>query len=126
MATAPRKAAATKPVTTDEVDNSTSGSVLAFKSNAETKTERVVLFTIDDEEYSVPAVFGTRTVLRFLNDMRKHSEMTAVLALLEKTLGEDALEKLLDWEDLSDEIMGQIIDLVVGLVVEEANKNSGK
>lgn len=126
MATAPRKTAAVKPVTTDEVDNSTSGSVLAFKSSTEKKAERVVLFTIDDEEYSVPAVFGARITLRFLNDMRKHGEMTAVLALLEKTLGEDALEKLLDWEDLSDEIMGQIMDLVIDLVIKESAKNSGK
>ncbi|MET7739621.1 hypothetical protein [Streptomyces sp. NPDC005385] len=122
---APRKTAAVQPVLEAEVDNSASA-VLAFKSTDTEKVERVHIFSVDNEKYTVPAVFGTRIVLRFMNEMRKNGEMQAVLTLLEKTLGEEALERLLDWEGLTDEYMTQIIDLVVGLVIEEGNKNSGK
>lgn len=108
-----------------EVDNS-ENAVLAFTSKSDKEDNRRVLFTIDGDEFSVPGKFGPNVTLRFMNDMRKHGEMPAVLGLLEKTLGEDKLEKLLDWDDLTDEVMGQIIDQVMNLVIGESAGVSGK
>ncbi|MDQ0907788.1 hypothetical protein QFZ22_003773 [Streptomyces canus] len=123
MAT-PRKTAAAKPVA-DEVDNS-ENAVLSFTSNPDKAEDRRVLFTIDGDEYSVPAKFGPNVTLKFMNDMRKHGEMPAVLALLEKTLGEAKVEKLLDWDDLTDEVMAQIIDQVLTLVIGDSAGATGK
>src|SRR5690242_19949039 len=90
---------------TEAVDNSSGPKV--YKSTGK-KAERVVLFTIDDEEFTVPAKPGPNVTLRFLDELRRTgNEMFAALSLMESMLGKDAYAKFLDWEELDDDTMSE-------------------
>ncbi|MBT2365245.1 hypothetical protein J7E88_07900 [Streptomyces sp. ISL-10] len=128
MATA-RKTAATKPVEveTDEAVNN-GPTVVAFRSK--TKAERVEvprkpLFTIDDEEYSVPEKVDGIILVRYNDAIRKYGEYAGALVLLEETLGKGKLESLLAWEDLTDEVLSQVLDMVIAELTGE-DSSAGK
>jgi hypothetical protein len=110
------------------LDNETpvEGEVLEFKSKKE-KKDRVVLFKIDDEEFTVPKKPGMGTVMRYLNVARKtNNDLFAAQALVEELLGAEAWEKFLSWEDLDDEIMGKVIEKCVNLAVASVEATQGK
>jgi len=114
---------AAKKVEEEVVDNS---GPIVVKSSGK-KKDRVVLFTIDDVEYSVPAKPGVNVTLKFLNEMRKSgNEMFAALGLLEAMLGEEKYNELLDYEELEDELLGQILEQVVKLAMDRVEENQGK
>lgn len=106
-------------------DNSTS-SVLSFKSKKE-KANRVVLFTIDDEEYTVPAKPKANVTLKFLDELRRTgNEMFAALSLLETMLGKEKYQKFLDWDDLEDEQLSEVLEQVVALAMSRVEGEAGK
>lgn len=120
MAT-PRKTAAVKPVSVEAEETVTNGpTVVAFKSKTEkAQVARKVLFTIDDEEYSIPEKVDAVLLYRYEDANRKHGGLAAMLTLLEETLGKDATETLLAWEDLTDEILTQITEMITGELTGE-------
>lgn len=127
MATAPRKTAASKPaveeVEEETVDNS--GPIIVKSSGK--AAERVVLFTIDGVEFTVPKRPGVNMTLKFLNEMRKSkNEMFAALGLLEAMLGEEKYNELLDYEELEDDLLGEILEQVVKLAMDRIEDESGK
>lgn len=127
MATAPRKTAASKPaveeVEEETVDNS---GPIVVKSSGKA-AERVVLFTIDGVEFTVPKRPGVNMTLKFLNEMRKSkNEMFAALGLLEAMLGEEKYNELLDYEELEDDLLGEILEQVVKLAMDRIEDESGK
>lgn len=104
----------------------TKDDVLSFKSKKQEK-DRVVLFTIDDEEFTVPKKPGMGTVMRYLNVARKSgNDLFAAQALVEEMLGEDKWDTFLNWEDLDDEIMGKVIEKCVGIAVASVEDTKGK
>jgi hypothetical protein len=110
------------------LDNSepVEGEILEFKSKKE-KKDRVVLFKIDDEEFTVPKKPGMGTVMRYLNVARKTgNDLFAAQALVEELLGAEAWDKFLNWEDLDDEIMGAVIEKCVNLAVASVEAQKGK
>jgi hypothetical protein len=110
------------------LDNSepVEGEILEFKSKKE-KKDRVVLFKIDDEEFTVPKKPGMGTVMRYLNVARKTgNDLFAAQALVEELLGAEAWDKFLNWEDLADEIMGAVIEKCVNLAVASVEAQKGK
>lgn len=112
------------PVTTEETV-SNSGPIVV-KSSGKTR-ERVVLFTIDDVEYSVPKKPGANVTLKFLDEMRRTgNEMFAAMSLLETMLGKDKYQDLLNYEELEDELLGQILSQVVELAMGTVDAVSGK
>jgi hypothetical protein len=107
----------------ETVDNST---VLSFKSK-KTKAERVPLFTIDDETYTVPAKPGANVTLKFLDELRRTgNEMFAALSLLETMLGKEAYQKFLDWEELEDDQLSEVLEQVVALAMKRVEGDAGK
>lgn len=119
------KAANLAPEGVEEVDNSTGGP-LVIKSSGKAR-ERVVLFTIDEDEFSVPAKPGPNVTLKFLDEMRRTgNEMFAALGLLEAMLGKDKYQELLDYEELSDELLGTILEQVVKLAMDRVEAVAGK
>lgn len=115
----------TEAETTEEVDNS-SAKVLSFKSKGE-KADRVVLFTIDDEEYTVPAKPKANVTLRFLDELRRTgNEMFAALSLMETMLGKEKYQRFLDWEDLEDDQLSEVLEQVVSLAMSRVEGDQGK
>ena len=93
---------------------SNSAEVLAFKTKAEkAEAARKVLFTIDDEEFSIPEKLDPILVMRFLNSMRIDGENFAVLTLMGQALGEEKLKRFLEWEDLTEEVFAQVQNMIV-------------
>lgn len=107
------------------VDNS-QADVLSFTSKKQDKN-RVVLFTIDDEEFDVPAKPGMGTVMRYLNVARKTgNDLFAAQALVEELLGEEKWDKFLNWPDLDDAIMGKVIEKCVAVAVASVEDTEKK
>lgn len=117
----------------ETVDNETpvEGEVLTFKSKGKAK-DRVLLFKIEDEdgnatEFTVPKKPGMGTVMRYLNVARKTSnDLFAAQALVEEMLGEEKWNAFLEWEDLDDEIMGQVIEKCINIAVASVEATKGK
>jgi hypothetical protein len=112
----------------EAVDNETpvEGEVLEFKSKGK-KKDRVLLFKIDDEEFTVPKKPGMGTVMRYLNVARKSgNDLFAAQALVEEMLGEEKWNAFLEWEDLDDEIMGQVIEKCINIAVASVEATKGK
>jgi hypothetical protein len=101
--------------------------LLSLKSNKDRKDDRVPLFTIDDREYTVPAKPRMNITLKFMNEMRKSgNELYAAMQLLEDMLGTDNYQDLLNWDDLDDDVLGQIITQCIELATARTDGEKGK
>lgn len=99
---------------------------LVIKSSGKT-AERTLLFSIDDVEYTVPKTPGANITLKFLNEMRKSgNEMFAALGLLEAMLGVDKYNDLLEYDELTDETLGNILEQVVKIAMDRVEDTTGK
>lgn len=103
------------------------GDVLKFETDKDRKPNRVVLFTIDDEEFDVPAKPGMRVVMRYLNVARKTgNDLYAAQQLVEDMLGEEKWDKFLNWEGMTDPVMNTVLEKCIDLAVksvEDTSKN---
>lgn len=107
----------------EDVDNA---SPKVYKSSGK-KAERVTLFTIDDKDYTVPVKPGPNVTLKFLDELRRTgNEMFAALALLETMLGKEDYNAFLDWDEMDDEIMSDVLGQVVSIALERVEANTGK
>ncbi len=103
------------------------GELLQFKSKKNATKDRVTLFSIDDEEFTVPRKPGMGTVMRYLNVARKSgNDLFAAQALVEEMLGEDKWNTFLNWEDLDDEVMGKVIEKCVSIAVSSVEDTQKK
>jgi hypothetical protein len=100
--------------------------VIELKSNKD-KGGRVLLFTIDGEEFTIPDKPPFKVALKFLNESKRSgNEMFAALQLLEDMLGKESYAKLLDFDGLTDDVMASILDQCIARVfpeTKEATKN---
>lgn len=123
MPTAPRRVKAVENVEEETVDNA---GPIVVKSSGK-KAERTVLFTIDDVEYTVPTKPGPNVTLKFLDEMRRTgNEMYAAMSLLETMLGKEKYQDLLNYDELTDELTGQILEQVIGLAMARVEEAAGK
>lgn len=122
---------ATRRVTADLAEDAVDEAVensgpMVIKSSGK-KADRVVLFTIDDVEYSVPAKPGPNVTLKFLDEMRRTgNEMFAALGLLEAMLGKEKYQDLLNYDELEDDTLGDILEQVVNLAMSRVEGPAGK
>lgn len=65
------------------------------------EVERIVVFTLDDVDYSMPNKPRPNVGIEYLRRARENAE-TAALYLLEEALGADAVAALAGHEDLTD------------------------
>jgi hypothetical protein len=108
----------------DETVDNTSPKV--YKSSGK-KAARTTLFTIDDKEYTVPTKPGPNVTLKFLDELRRTgNEMFAALALLETMLGKEDYQAFLDWEEMEDDIMSDVLEQVVQLALARVETSAGK
>lgn len=111
---------------TDNVEPAQSN-VLSFKTDKDKKEERILLFTIDDEEFDVPAKPGMPTVMRYLNVARKTgNDLFAAQSLVEELLGEEKWEKFLNWEGQSTEVMNTVVEKCIALAVDSVEETQAK
>lgn len=125
--TAAKKRTSPKPKTTPAVAEDFEPVRLTSKA---ADADRIVLFYVDDQEYSIPKRVGRNHGLRYLRTMRKQGEALAAQELLEILIGEDGYEALMDCDDLEDaqldQIMTRLRDMALGEVEEQEGKAKGR
>lgn len=125
--TAAKKRAATKPKTTTVAEDF---EPVRLVSKPTADADRVVLFYVDDEAYSIPKRIGRNHGLRYLQTCRKQGEALAAQELLEVLIGEDGYAALMECDGLEDEdldkIMTQLRDGALGAVEDETSGGKGR
>lgn len=111
QATAARKAAV-------QPDNGTGAfdfEPIRIAANDETEEERVALFYIGDDEYTIPKIIPPGVALQFMREAREHGRDLATAPLLSRVLGEDAYLALEQSRALTEDQLEWIVEKVLDL-----------
>lgn len=85
--------------------------ILRIKSSGtDAEPERKPLFYIDDEVYTAPAKVGPNVGLKYLRILRTRGEEVGAAFMLETLLGTEGYEALMDYDELTDDQLAQIIE----------------
>ncbi|MDX2697255.1 hypothetical protein [Streptomyces ipomoeae] len=117
--TAARKRAAAKPTSTEEALDF---EPIRIAANDEVEEERVPLFYIGDDEYTIPKAIPPGVALQFLREAREHGRDIATAPLLTRVLGEDAYEALEQSKALKEDEMEWIVEKVLDLALSRKEK----
>jgi hypothetical protein len=102
--------------------------VIELTSETAGPIEEVELFSIDGIVYTMPAKVGTNVSLQYLRMVRTQGQEVALGWLLERVIGEDAYEALMNCDGLTPDALAQVMEVVrqhtMGAV--EAPKGSSK
>jgi len=119
--TAARKRATAKPI---------SGTVdfepIHIPANEDVVEERVPLFYIGDDEYTIPKHIPKGVALQYLRHAADVGHELATAPLLIRVLGEDAYTALEQSKGLTDEQLEQIVDIIVGQALGRQEGDEGK
>ncbi|MEU1272978.1 hypothetical protein [Streptomyces sp. NPDC005799] len=112
--TAARKKAAAKPVNgTDGLDFEP----IRIAANDEVPEERVPLFYIGDDEYTIPEHIPRGVALQYLRHASEVGHELATAPLLIRVLGEDAYTALEESKALEDEQLEDIVNIIIRLAL---------
>jgi hypothetical protein len=95
-------------------------------SSTPAEEERVGLFSIDGELYTIPKFVPQGVSLEFLRINRELGEAIAVQRLLERLLGPEAYEALEACPSLDDEQMQKIAEMAQKIAFGKAEVKEGK
>lgn len=123
--TAARKRAAVKPAAVGGVTGF-DFEPIRIAADDDIEEERVPLFYIGDEPYSIPKHIPSGVALQYLRLAGERGEQFAAPLLLTRVLGEEAYEALETSRALTDEQLQQIIDIVISLSLGRGEKKEGK
>jgi hypothetical protein len=94
--------------------------VIELKSTPVEERQAVDLFSIDGQVYQMPVKVGANIALGYMKLVRTHGQEAAMGWALEKVLGEDAYNALMECDDVEPEdleaIMKAVHDNVMGAV----------
>ncbi|MFI1166567.1 hypothetical protein ACH4UM_23925 [Streptomyces sp. NPDC020801] len=122
QSTAARKRAAAKPAVSGDLDFEP----IRIAADDEIEEERVTLFYIGDDEYTIPKEIPPGAALEYLRKAGERGEQFAAPTLLTRVLGEDAYQALEKSKGLKDEQLQQIIQIVIDLSLGRGEKQEGK
>lgn len=88
--------------------------------------ERVVLFSLDDKDYTIPRKFPVSLGLKVIRTMRKRGQEIAMAELLEEVIGEDAYEALVNYPDLEDSDIERLMEIVQSLALGSLDSPKGR
>lgn len=115
---AARKRAAAKPPVDDGLDFEP----IRIAANTDIAEERVPLFYIGDDEYTIPKSISPGVALQFLREAREHGRELATAPLLIRVLGEKAYLALEESQALDEDQMEWIINKVLNLALGRKQK----
>jgi hypothetical protein len=119
---AARKRAVAKPAVGGDLEFEP----IRIAANDEIEEERVPLFYIGDDEYTIPKKIAPGVALQYLREARTHGREVATAPLLERVLGEDAYLALEQSRALTEDQMEWIVDKVLELALGQREKQGGK
>jgi hypothetical protein len=98
---------------------------LRIPANDDVEEERVPLFYIGDDEYTIPKLIPPGVALQFMREAREHGRELAAAPLLIRVLGEDAYQALEESKSLTEDQMEWIVNKVLDLALGR-KKQGGK
>ncbi len=113
-AAAPRPAAASDPLADFEP--------IRIAADDEIEEERVPLFYIGDDEYTIPREIPPGVALQYLRQAREFGHELATPPLLIRVLGEDAYMALEQSRAVKEEQLERIVKLIIDLALGQAEK----
>jgi hypothetical protein len=118
--TAARKRAAAKPV------NGTAGDLdfepIRIDADDEVEEERVPLFYIGSDEYTIPKHIPRGVALQYLRHASEVGHEVATAPLLIRVLGEDAYMALEQSRAMTEEQLEKIVDIIIKLALGKQEK----
>jgi hypothetical protein len=120
-AAARRKAAAKPPV-----DDGLDFEPIRIAADDEAEEERVTLFYIGDEPYTIPKTIPKGVALQYLRQASTMGHELATAPLLIRVLGEDAYMALEESKALTGPQLEQIVDIIVKQALGEQENEKGK
>ncbi len=92
---------------------------IALTTKSTKEVETIELFSIDGTSYVIPNKARVNVGLRYMKLMRDESPNAADAWLLEALLGKDAFEALMDYDDLTPEVLEQVVAAAAKVVLGE-------
>jgi hypothetical protein len=122
-AAARKKAAAARPApVSDPLDGF---EPIRIAPDEDVVEERVPLFYIGDDEYTVPTEIPPGVALQYLRQARESGHELATPPLLIRVLGEDAYMALEQSKAVKDDQLEQIVQIIIDLALNK-EKTKGK
>lgn len=87
--------------------------------------DKLVLFYVGDEPYSVPRRPRPHIALRYISNARKHGDTAALDILLEDMLGVAGAEALRNAENITDDQMSEVLRRVQVLAMGSIKEGRG-
>jgi hypothetical protein len=122
QSTAARKRAAAKPAVGGDLEFEP----IRIAANDEIEEERVPLFYIGDDEYTIPKTIPKGVALQYLRQASEVGHDLATAPLLIRVLGEDAYAALEESRGLSEEQLEKIVNIIVELALGKQEGAGGK
>ena len=119
---AARKKAAAKPTPDDGLDFEP----IRIAADDEVVEERVTLFYIGTEPYTIPKTIPKGVALQYLRQASTMGHELATAPLLIRVLGEDAYMALEESKALTGPQLEQIVDIIVKQALGEQEGEKGK
>ena len=119
---AARKRAAAKPVVGGDLEFEP----IRIAANDEIEEERVPLFYIGDDEYTIPKEIPPGVALQYLRQARESGHELATPPLLIRVLGEDAYMALEQSRAVTEDQLERIVKLIIDLALGQAEKQEGE
>lgn len=88
--------------------------------------ERVVLFSLDDQDYMIPKKFPVNLGLKVIRTMRRQGQEIAMAELLEAVIGEDAYEALVNYPDITNDDIARLMEIVQSLALGSLDGPKGR
>lgn len=88
--------------------------------------EHVVLFSLDDRDFTIPKKFPVNLGLRVIRTMRRRGEAIAMAELLEEVIGEDAYEALVNYPDITNDDIARLMQIVNDLALGSLDGPKGR
>jgi len=92
---------------------------ISLTSKPAEEVETIELFSIDGVSYTIPNKARVNVGLKYMKLMREQSPTAADAWLLEELVGKEGFEALTGYDDLSAEILEQIVAAAAKVVLGE-------
>lgn len=123
-AAARKKAAAARPsVTSDPLADF---EPIRIPADADVVEDRVPLFYVGDDEYTIPRKIAPGVALQYLRQVRESGQELATPPLLIRVLGEDAYMALEQSKAVEEDQLERIVKLIIDLALGQTEKKEGE
>lgn len=88
--------------------------------------ERIIIFKIDDREYTIPDPIPAFYVARYLKRLRVMDDFTASQQTIDEVMGQDALDALATCEQMTPQQLKAILEFVAEKLIGTVKEVLGK